>query len=355
MNDYQLGAALRQRVLRDRERGLPVDGRRLQAVVGDLCAAEHEQLLPALRHLVMSAAFSSGASQPRPLEDPRLAGRLMQEIAEVFAAPIVERMETVVQGLLELAAPSAYAPTPTPPPPPPLPTPPSQPTPPRAEPEPELEPELEPFPSRRFHEEASSGGLLALLAFLTGALTVALVTLLLWTRQAARSPLPPAPLPEPERPRPPAPPAPRPPRVPELPESPPVAREEEAEERRGQEEPAEPGDSPGTERVDRALAGIQQVYAALSRKDFATARAGFAGGVADQFDPAFFSQFSRVSVSDLEVTGGAGSSVNLRGRVTFVYPDGSTQVESRSFTVDTADEAVVITASEFGRVVKPRE
>jgi hypothetical protein len=47
--------------------------------------------------------------------------------------------------------------------------------------------------------------------------------------------------------------------------------------------------------------------------------------------------------------------VSLHGVVTFVYPDGSTQSESRSFVVDTATQPALITASGFNQVLKARQ
>jgi hypothetical protein len=61
-----------------------------------------------------------------------------------------------------------------------------------------------------------------------------------------------------------------------------------------------------------------------------------------------------VRVSDLQESGRSGNSIMLNGVVTFTYPDGSSQSESRSFTVDTANQPARITGSSFGAVIKPR-
>jgi len=106
--------------------------------------------------------------------------------------------------------------------------------------------------------------------------------------------------------------------------------------------------------VDRAVSGIQALYGALSAKDFAQARSLFGPAAADQFDPGFFQQFERVTVQDLRTTSEVGSTVNLEGLVSFVWPDGSVQTETRSFSVETSSDPPLITASEFGRVVRPR-
>lgn len=84
----------------------------------------------------------------------------------------------------------------------------------------------------------------------------------------------------------------------------------------------------GAATVDLAVAGIQQLYQALSAKDFSQAQALYGSAAADQFDPSFFRQFERVSVQDLRATSQTGSTVNLEGVVTFVWPDGSLQTET---------------------------
>ncbi len=112
MTDHQLGAALKAQVLNDRQRGLAADGRRLQAVVGDLCGGDQAGLLPAVRYLVMSAAFASAAGQAEPLADPRLRPRLMQELQQVFTPAICGRMEEVLRGLLSLPSQAGAIPVP---------------------------------------------------------------------------------------------------------------------------------------------------------------------------------------------------------------------------------------------------
>jgi hypothetical protein len=107
-------------------------------------------------------------------------------------------------------------------------------------------------------------------------------------------------------------------------------------------------------RPDLAIASVQQLYTDISNGHLDAARQLFSPEAADQFDPAFFSQFQQVSVSDLRESGRSGTSVNLSGVVTFVYPDGTSQSESRTFTVDTASQPALITASSFGAVLKPR-
>jgi lipopolysaccharide assembly outer membrane protein LptD (OstA) len=99
---------------------------------------------------------------------------------------------------------------------------------------------------------------------------------------------------------------------------------------------------------------VQQLYTDISSGNLEAARQLFSADAADQFDPSFFSQFQQVSVSDLPETGRSGSTVTLSGVVTIVYPDNTTQSESRTFTVDTATQPALITGSSFGAVLRPK-
>jgi serine/threonine-protein kinase len=105
----------------------------------------------------------------------------------------------------------------------------------------------------------------------------------------------------------------------------------------------------------QAVSSVEQLYNELSMGNMQAARQRFSGEAADQFDPAFFRQFQRVSVDKLQETGRNGSLVTLEGLVTFVYPDGTSQSESRRFTVDTATNPALITGSSFGQVMQGRQ
>ncbi len=187
---------------------------------------------------------------------------------------------------------------------------------------------------------SSNGGLLAVLSFLTGGLLMALIGAVVLVHQSRLPPVqvsaPPTALPSPE-PEPEPPPSElTPPAEPSLPDA------------------AQSGAAWDQAMADQALASLQGLYAALSSKNFSEARQYFGGAAADQFDPAFFEQFKRVSVADLRETSRVGSNLNFQGTVTFVYPDGSIQIENRSFSVDTSSSPALITGSEFGGVLKSR-
>jgi hypothetical protein len=324
VNDYELGSNLRRQILDDLERGLPSDGRRLQALVGDLCGNSQLALLPALKYLVMTPAFSSVVAQQPPLAaDQRQQLRLQQELNQVFAAPICERMDAVLRGLLALSATNGIQPPPAAA----IPQPPAAPLPVQDD---------DAF-SEPVQEGGSSGGVVAVLSFIAGVLVVGvgggLAWLLLQTNQPTTEPsstgIPglngtPA-TPEPQTPSTATPPAP------------------------------DLGLGSTDAATAQAVNSVEQLYNELSMGNMQAARQRFSSEAADQFDPAFFRQFQRVSVDQLQETGRNGSVVTLQGLVTFVYPDGTSQSESRSFTVDTATTPSLITSSSFGQVVKGRQ
>lgn len=346
MNDHQLGASLRNQILADLQRGIPSDGRRLQALAGDLCGERQLPLLPAVRYLVMSQAFASAVGQPQPLlADPRLQLRLQQELEQVFTTAICQRMTDVLQGLLALPSVEQTPASPQ------MPSPPQPPAPPEAPPVPPPMPAvpvvpmvpaaLEEFELLRDPRSygsstgSASRGVVAVLSFMAGVLVVGVLAGLVWlwqlssrqqqalpqgdtttgTESAPRVPVSPAPA--------------QPPPAPEL-------------------------EQPQQVNPDLAIASVQQLYTDISNGNYDAARQLFSPAASDQFDPTFFGQFQQVSVSDLRETGRSGTSVTLSGVVTYVYPDGTSQTESRSFNVDTATQPALITASSFGSVLKPK-
>ena len=321
MNDHELGGRLRRQILSDLERGLPSDGRRLQALVGDLCGQEQLPLLPALKYLVMTPGFNHAVAQHPPLPaDPRLQLRLQQELNEVFAAAISGRMEAVLRGLMGLAAASSEGIAPE--------------APPEHQPDLDAEAEGETFELNAPPPSGGSRGLVAVLSFIAGVLVVGVGGGLAWLLLQS-SPV-------------------RNPDVGDLSGIP--ARQDPAP------SAAVPPPALDLEAIRReaastaqAVASVEQLYNDLSLGNIQAARQRFGGEAADQFDPAFFSQFQRVSVDNLRELSRDGSLVTLEGLVTFVYPDGTSQSESRSFTVETATDPALITASNFGQVTRRRQ
>ena len=310
MNDYELGTNLRRQLLADQQRGIRQDPRRLQALASDFCADQQLALLPAVKYLLLTPAFNQVLEQrPALPSDPQLVLQLQQELDAVFAPAVSRRTGNVLRGLLALPAASAPTLDPTPAP--------------------------APAPAPPVHLAPRSGsasrGLLVLLSFMAGVLVVGVVGALAWLLQLNRAGQPLLPQPLGETPQ------------PAKPLTPPI-------------QALTPPPAPDLEQLEleRAIATVQQLYSALSSGNSEAARRLYSGEAADQFDPNFFSQFSRVSVADLVETGRSGSTVNLTGLVTFTYPDGTSQVESRTFSVDTATEPGLITASSFQAVMQPR-
>jgi hypothetical protein len=277
-----------------------------------------------------------------PLSEPRSRLRFLQELREVFATPLCERMEAVVEGLLGLPANgrtdgSALT-----------------------DPTPATPVSAMPVPPPQGGEGAGPAALkawpIALAGFLGGALLLALAGVLFWLAERNSPALQGA--------------------TPSLPSrgaggaiglgrsegTEPTAA---ASARSGPVEtppapvlPEGPGSTEqgadGQAAAAAAVRTVESLYQALSRQDFSAARALFSGEAADQFDPAFFRQFTRVEVADLQPSSRSAGSVTLDGVVSFFYPDGSLQKESRSFTLDTNSDPPRVVASAFGMVVSPR-
>jgi eukaryotic-like serine/threonine-protein kinase len=105
---------------------------------------------------------------------------------------------------------------------------------------------------------------------------------------------------------------------------------------------------------EAAQAVVSALYGYVSNQAWDAARSQFDSSLAQQFNPNFFTQFDRVSVENLRVTGQTPNTVELLGENTYFYPDGATQREQRSFTVQLQDGQPRIVASAFREVLKPR-
>ncbi|MFM8524038.1 MAG: hypothetical protein ACKOCM_00195 [Cyanobacteriota bacterium] len=306
MNDHDLGQTLRAHALAGQPPGTPQQISRLQAVIGDLVTDHQRLLLPALRALVASKAFTSALGQNPPLADARVLPRLRQELAATYAPEVLERMENVLAGLLNQPPPAVHRSVAAP-------------------------PAITPTTSQ---ERGYGVGLLVLTGVLAmlSALAMAIVGggVALWLRQrgSQSQPPPPATVAAPVAPLPAAIPPDR------STTSPPLS-----------------GDDTASTAAQQSLSNL---YNALSRKDLVTARTYYNGGSGDQFDPAFFNQFAGVSLSDLKETGRSGPNLFFTGVVTFLYPDGTRQLEHRTFTVDTSSSPAVVTASAFTGVIRLR-
>ena len=104
-----------------------------------------------------------------------------------------------------------------------------------------------------------------------------------------------------------------------------------------------------------AISLIETLYFLISDKQFVQAADLYSRQLAEEFDPNFFRQFDRVTVSDLYVISRTDTSINLEGINTYVWSDGSIQRELRTYTVHQVGNDVKITASEFVRVMQFRQ
>ena len=303
MNDYQLGVKLRRQILADFERGISSDVRRYQALLSDFCGDNELLLLPALKHLVQTAAFQEAVAERPPLpSETQLNLRLQQELDALFAPALCLRMADVLRGLLGLAPDGQAIPS-----------------------------DLQDEPTAVVDTPVrSNSGVVAVLSFIAGVLVVGVVGALTWLVLLNRS------------------------MTPSTASAPTLVSEPEPTQTEPEPATSEPKLDPAQLQLNQAIETVRQLYDDISLGNTAAAKQLFSPQAADQFDPAFFSQFQRVAVDNLQEVSRDGSKVTLQGVVTFVYPDGTSQAESRSFTVDTASQPGLITASSFDQVVSPR-
>jgi len=255
----------------------------------------------------------------------------------VFAAPICARMDAVLRGLLGLQEANGPAQPASPSP--------SQPAPIASQNEPPLEEEVLEEYDDAYEEDLApaaarggSNGLVAVLSFMAGVLVVGVGGGLAWL--LLQTTLPSSNTADTQRPRLPG----------EL--TTPSADTTTAE---APPAPELSQQASNDAAAAQAITSVEQLYNDLSLGNIQAARQRFSGEAADQFDPAFFRQFQRVSVDQLRTIGINGSEVNLEGVVTFVYPDGTSQSESRQFTVNTSTDPALITGSSFGQVTRGRQ
>lgn len=375
MSDQSLGRNLRAAIEQQRhEPGGQVDPRRLENGLAARVTPDQQALLPALSYLLRSPLVAKLLSQPAELTGTRgetLVTALRQELHALYTPALCNRLEAVLVGLLSLQ--SAPAPAPGPAQVPAAAAAPVQAaaaasdslSAPAAAPTPAPAPA--PAPAATRVRGAGPGPLVAVLSFLVGILGGALV--LLWLQRQPQLPPRDADNGTPQgRLAPPA---------PALPgdnstrgitegsaaDSTEASKEGSAADGERRDEPADASSEPATAfttgnatgaATATATATVERLYAALNARDTEAARRLFTAAAADQFDPAFFNQFSRVAVTQLRPTATNGSQVVLEGLVTFTYPDGTRQIETRSFRVDTATDPAQIVASGFGQVIQAR-
>jgi serine/threonine protein kinase, bacterial len=104
-----------------------------------------------------------------------------------------------------------------------------------------------------------------------------------------------------------------------------------------------------------AISLLEKLYVDLSRKDYDAAKSAFTEPLVHTFSASFFNQFKRVSIENLQISSRTDSSINFIGDNTYIWPDGSTQREQRSFAVRNINGKLLITSSEFIKVLQPRQ
>ncbi len=105
---------------------------------------------------------------------------------------------------------------------------------------------------------------------------------------------------------------------------------------------------------NQAISKIENFYNLVSNQQYDQAKKVFSPELAKQFSPKFFDQFERVTVEDLKITSRTDSMIKFVGQNTYVYLDGSTQRELRSYTLEYLNGEMKMTASEFIKVTKFR-
>lgn len=379
MSDQSLGRNLRAAIEQQRhEPGGQVDPRRLENGLAARVTPDQQALLPALSYLLRSPLVAKLLSQPAELTGTRgetLVTALRQELHALYTPALCNRLEAVLVGLLGLQ--SAPAPAPGPAQVPAAAAAPVQAAAAAAAsdslsaPAPAAAPAPAPAPAATRVRGAGPGPLVAVLSFLVGILGGALV--LLWLQRQPQLPPRDADNGTPQgRLAPPAPALPGDNSTRGITEgsaadsteaSTEGSAADSAADGEGRNEPADASSEPATAfttgnatgaATATAAATVERLYAALNARDTEAARRLFTAAAADQFDPAFFNQFSRVAVTQLRPTATSGSQVVLEGLVTFTYPDGTRQIETRSFRVDTATDPAQIVASGFGQVIQAR-
>lgn len=106
---------------------------------------------------------------------------------------------------------------------------------------------------------------------------------------------------------------------------------------------------------DRAISIIEKFYHFISTEQYNKASQLYTSQLTSTFDYQFFKKFKRITVENLQIESKTDSMINFQGINTYVYHDGKTQRELRSYTVRNINGEPKITASEFIKVIKFRK
>jgi len=99
---------------------------------------------------------------------------------------------------------------------------------------------------------------------------------------------------------------------------------------------------------------IISLYLLISQKEFSKAASVYSPNLAKEFDVNFFRQFQRVTVDELSVALKRDNSIVFQGLNTYIWSDGSSQQEKRSYIVGLVDGNLKIIGSEFVEIIRLR-
>ena len=97
---------------------------------------------------------------------------------------------------------------------------------------------------------------------------------------------------------------------------------------------------------------VKTLYSRLSEKEFSLTTELYNPNLSQKFDPEFFEKFDHVTVENLYITSRTNESINLQGDTLYVWPNGATQRESRSYTVRLVNQSLKLTDSKFIKVIR---
>ena len=103
-----------------------------------------------------------------------------------------------------------------------------------------------------------------------------------------------------------------------------------------------------------AIALVETFYSDISNKSWDSAIAAFSKELASVFSREFFEKFDRVTVENFALSSRTEETITLIGQNTYIYPNGDTQREERTFTLETIDGQPRLVDSQFVRVIKGR-
>ena len=106
--------------------------------------------------------------------------------------------------------------------------------------------------------------------------------------------------------------------------------------------------------ISTAKSVVSRFYDQVARRSWVGVRSLLNDSLARSLEPPFFYQFSKVTVDDFRIVSQTPDSIDFIVENTYVYLDGTSQREERSYTVEIVDNQPTITATAFEAVIKDR-